>query len=674
MGLRLLVLAAVLAAPALPQESGGAGSTWYVDGGALPPGDGSAGAPFYSVTYALSRAEVVSGDLVLVAPGDYLGEEVDFGGKDVTVESLAGAALTRLVAPPSLGPNDPHPVVRVEGGESAAVVRGFELTGGSGSFSCTSFTGIVGGAAAVCGSGARFEDCVFTSNSAERGGAVYGAAARLELVGCLFRGPGSDAQGEALYVTGSAVLVEDCTFEDLRIAPQALPAGQGAVLVDQSVALFRGCTFQRNATRLFGAHLWARNAAVTVEQSHFHVATGYAGASIAVLGGSLRLAACTVEGGVSVATPGAGLFASGAAVTLERTTFRGNLSDGQREGGAVALQASTLEAEGCLFEDNAADLGGALHVGPGSSALARRSRFVANRARRGGGAVAATDGPFEGDRCVFVGNDVAGSSPGNGPGGAVHGDTWLLRCTLTGNGAETGGAAGAGATLVGCIAWGNAPADLEPGVDAFRSLVGAPAGATTTLCVAADPRFFGPDDLSLLPGSPAIDALPDEFGADPDGSHVELGAVPYDPFYCGLVCDGPFGDPGCTSAPNSVGRVGLLRTLGSRAVADDRLLVTAWALPPGSFGMLVASREAGVIPLPAGAAPLCVAAPLWRFNDSVRAARPDGTLGMRLPLTTGPLAGQAAAGDTWHVQVWYRDFGPGGTASNTTSSVSFQLR
>lgn len=674
---KLLVLAlpwVLGVAPATAAQEAMGAQTWYVDASATPPGDGSAAAPFFSVTYALSRPQVASEDLVLVAPGDYVAEEVDFFGKSVIVESTGGPDVTRLIARPQIIPTDHFPVVRVESGESRAVLRGFELTGGTGALSCSGFTEPVGGAVAVCGGNLRLEDCVFISNAAESGGAVYGADARLEIVDCIFRGPGSDAQGEALHVTGCALLVEGCTFEDLRIAPQALPTGQGAVFVDQSAAVFRGCTFQRNATRLFGAHLWSRSSDVTVESSVFGVATGYAGTSIAVLGGDLRLANCVVADARSVSTPGAGLFASGAGVTIERCLFRDNLVDGHREGGAIAIRSGQLEVVDSIFEGNESDLGGALHVGDQATASVRGSSFAGNVAVRGGGAIAALEGQLFAQETVFRANEVRGSGSGVGPGGAVLGDALLVRCTLAGNIAESAGGAGGTTNLIASIAWGNLPTDLEATCAAARSIVGVPDGASVADTIDGDPLFFSAEDLHLLPGSPAIDALPSDFPADADGSRAEIGALTYDPLYCGIDCDVDPGAVECVSGANSLGRVAELEALGSTEVATDRLLVAGSLMPPGSFGLLVAADAPGSIPVPGSASPLCLGAPLVRVDSSLEPVRPDGTVGMRLPLTTGPLAGIAAAGQTWHLQVWYRDAGAAGTTSNTSSSVSVTLR
>lgn len=660
--------------PALPAVDPSPSTTWYVDASSTPPGNGSLSSPFFSVTYALAQPQVVSGDRISVAPGEYLFEELDYDGKDVVIESQAGPDVTRLVAPPSFGLHDLHPVVRIENGEVGAVLRGFELTGGTGAGNCTNFTEVVGGAVTVCGSAARIEDCVFITNTAERGGAIYAASSRLNLSGCVFRGPGSNALGEALYAVGSALVVHDCSFEDLRIAPQGLPAGEGAVVIDQSTAHFTECTFLRNATRLFGAHLWTRSSDVTVESSLFSVATGYAGASIAALGGTLHLSGCVVESSLSISTQGAGLFASGADVTLDRCLFRDNEVQGRREGGAIALQTSDLLVTDSAFLGNRSDLGGAIHIGDLSRATVRGSLFEDNIATRGGGAVASSGGQFLSDETIFRGNQVIGSAPGTGPGGAVLGDSLLVRCTLTGNSAQEAGGASGAATLIGSIAWGNTPTDLDVDASAERSIVGDPGGATINETVDANPLFFGPRDQHVLPGSPAIDALPVEFPLDGDGSRAEIGAVTYSPWHCGTECADDFQSDGCTSNLNSILRVAGLDAFGSNKITDDRLLVTASFVPPGSFGLLAASMDPGLIQIPGSASPLCLGGPLLRLQRTLGAARPDGTLGMHLPLSSGPLGALAAAGQTWHLQLWYRDPIAGGTTTNTTSSISVPLR
>jgi hypothetical protein len=91
-------LRSVLFAVALT-GSAAAQNTWYVDASAVAPGDGSALSPYTSIQYAIDRPTTVSGDTLLVAPGDYdeaVTTDMPAGWKSLDIRSLAGPEVTRI--------------------------------------------------------------------------------------------------------------------------------------------------------------------------------------------------------------------------------------------------------------------------------------------------------------------------------------------------------------------------------------------------------------------------------------------------------------------------------------------------------------------------------------------------------------------------------------------------
>jgi hypothetical protein len=105
-----------------------ASNTWYVDAQAVPPGNGSAATPYASIQYALDQPTTLHGDLLLVAPGEYV-ENVTLskrvlvratGAPDETVlrASQPGAVVTSTALEGS-GP----------GGYEAAIVEGLTIDG-----------------------------------------------------------------------------------------------------------------------------------------------------------------------------------------------------------------------------------------------------------------------------------------------------------------------------------------------------------------------------------------------------------------------------------------------------------------------------------------------------------------------------------------------------------------
>ena len=83
----------------LALASGGAlaQTTWYVDVNGTAPGTGTAVDPYTSVQYAVTQPMTVSGDTLLVAPGEYL-ENVDTyaAQKQIHIRSLGGPEVTTI--------------------------------------------------------------------------------------------------------------------------------------------------------------------------------------------------------------------------------------------------------------------------------------------------------------------------------------------------------------------------------------------------------------------------------------------------------------------------------------------------------------------------------------------------------------------------------------------------
>jgi len=97
------ILRRVLALSTLIALSGvlSAQTTWYVDAAATPPGLGTAANPYSSIQYAVDRPTTVAGDILEVAPGNYL-ESMDVA-KAITIHSSQGPLLTTIH---TAGPGD----------------------------------------------------------------------------------------------------------------------------------------------------------------------------------------------------------------------------------------------------------------------------------------------------------------------------------------------------------------------------------------------------------------------------------------------------------------------------------------------------------------------------------------------------------------------------------------
>jgi len=98
-------------------------STWFVDGQAAPGGNGSLAAPFNAVQAAIAAPTTLDGDIVSVAPGEYI-ENLRLNGKALTVRSLVGPSMTTLRAAAS------GPVAWLDA--TGCFLEGFTITGAFG--------------------------------------------------------------------------------------------------------------------------------------------------------------------------------------------------------------------------------------------------------------------------------------------------------------------------------------------------------------------------------------------------------------------------------------------------------------------------------------------------------------------------------------------------------------
>lgn len=189
-------------------------------------------ASFTNIQTAIDNAS--SGDLILVAEGVYYGpgnRDLDFHGKNLTLRSVGGAAMTVIDCGASFG--DWHRAFYFHSGEEAScLVDGFTIRHGShlngGAFeiaggawptlrdcvvtSCTAQFG--GGAVHVAGEGApRFEGCSFNLNDAASGGAVMAEGSSTPAFeNCVF-GWNSATSGGALFLRqGSSSTLQRATF------------------------------------------------------------------------------------------------------------------------------------------------------------------------------------------------------------------------------------------------------------------------------------------------------------------------------------------------------------------------------------------------------------------------------------------------------------------------------
>lgn len=205
-------------------------------------------------------------------------------------------------------------------------------------------------------------------------------------------------------------------------------------------------------------------------------------------------------------------------------------------GGGLFLGSGSPVISNCVFQNNVAIDGGAIHVGGNSSTFinvkisnnyaeqgggainlfgSTGTRFINcsffnNTSQRYGGAVALdlAGAKFEG--CEFINNTAIEDK-----GGAISNYTFshpvLINCSFYGNSALQGGSiwsGGAYVTLINSILWDNEPDEIYGGFEVLVSHSDVQGGLAGEGNISLDPGFLDPTmgDLQLVSTSPCIDA------------------------------------------------------------------------------------------------------------------------------------------------------------------------
>lgn len=125
-----------------------------------------------------------------------------------------------------------------------------------------------------------------------------------------------------------------------------------------------------------------------------------------------------------------------------------------------------------------------------------------------------------------------------------------------------------------------------------------------------------------------------------------------DPYCFGTECPCGNNDPtaGCV---NSTGFGALLSATGSESVLADDAVFTATSVPASSVSLLVMSMSKDQRPFFDGT--MCIGSPFFRLYDHQNSGQ-DGVVNFNSIVEGFSHTGVVILpGDTWHMQVWFRD-------------------
>lgn len=614
-------------------------STWYVDAASVPPGDGSPSNPYASIGYAVAQPTTMSGDTVLVAPGNYVDEIIDFQGKNLSLQGTGGPSVTNVRAnqtPSSIG----NSILRCTSGEdSSANVVGLTFWGYRGMNSG------VGGSALIIDSSPTFTNVIFRYEVlfADRGGALYLERSSTSIIDCQFIGCRAASNGGAIFAWDSNFTIDG--------------------------AVFQGCQADSS-----GGAIYSCNSVMSLTDSslrHCGSTYGNGGALyIACTAGASFVRRCQFDqnGGGSLT---GGAINSSSFLSIEECVFDGNVASDDGLGGAVASFGPAIVTHS-VFARNYAARGGAIYAW--NHILISDSHFTENQVSSygisaNGAGVDAWNGNGEVIRSTFYANALYDGLGGLGGGGsAIYGATTLTvdACTIVDNIGNIGGAIRSVGAVRNSIVRGNVPSQVEyVGMVNYTNVQGGASGIGN---IDANPSFHGPEDFHLMPDSPCIDAGDPQSPIDPDGTIADVGALFFEPTYCGANCTGSLGSPACIANLNSTGRAAQLTAIGSAEVPLDHLVLLIRDTPVSSVGFILASQLPSNISLGGGSqGVLCLGSPVLRFSNTVLNDRGTGVVSFRPRLSQFPQGASVQAGETWYFQYWYRDVNPVLT-SNTSNA------
>lgn len=297
--------------------------------------------------------------------------------------------------------------------------------------------------------------------------------------------------------------------------------GDGSLYMRPGVHIyggFAGGESNRTQRNLDANPTWIDGSVARNGEAAYHVIVG---ASYATLDGFTITGGNADDDTSPWADGGAGLLVYRCDPVVANCSFVANSA--KRSGGAIFVYSGNVTFDRCTFEGNSSmHSGGAFYIGDGM-AIIRRSTFKNNWAQQYADAIHTNGGKFAAENCLFYRNGEGTSSS------VIYGDEFsLFNCTLVGNGDEGPSLLGgqqSKASISNSILW-----DTRGDLALFDSPIThstVPGGHPGEGNLDADPLFVDHEggDYRLQAGSPAIDAGTTE-GApaeDLDGNPRPLG-------------------------------------------------------------------------------------------------------------------------------------------------------
>ena len=438
-----LLLALTFFALAAPQC---AATTYYVSTNGVDSNNsaGTQAAPFLTLQKAFNYA--VSGDTVTLNNGTYTGQgdvALDFDGKNITVNSVNGAAATIIDCGGTSTAN--HRAFYLHTGETNVVISGLTIknayVGGNRN---SSFAGSGGAVDIESGSTATLANCILSGNTAYYffggylGGGVYNGGT-VTLTDCTLSGntESGNGSGGGIYNGGTATLTNNCT-----LSGNTASGSGGGIYNGGTATLTNNCTLSGNTASGSGGGVY-NGGTVTLTNCPLSGNNASSGGGVYSVGSATMTGCALTQNNASKGSGGC-LYNSGTAM-LTNCPINNNIAS---SGGGVYnisfYSSGTATLTGCALSMNTATSGGGLY---NSGTATLTSCYIQNNtASTTGGGVYNSSGSGSGNtssltltNCLITVNTA---SSGNGGGVENVGTTLARFCTFSGNSASGSGAQG----------------------------------------------------------------------------------------------------------------------------------------------------------------------------------------------------------------------------------------
>jgi len=288
---------------------------------------------FPTINAATTHPAVVNGDVIALTDGTFSGTgnyNIELLGKAITIHSESGDPETCIIDCGGVAGQRGFILVSSENPDT--VIENITITNGNvdtgsawgGAIYCnpasptirncifTNNTAQRGGAAAFISSFAQVSDCIFEGNFAEDGGALYVAdVSTPTLTGCTFSGNTAEGDGGAIHLYSATAFVENTTF-----VGNGAENG-GAVWCEGSGAVFYGfdSQFLENEADFWGGALF-----VTLNAQAVLYTCTLAGNSSRFTGICARLISSTLELHDCTLADNSKELSTGSAISLTNTS------------------------------------------------------------------------------------------------------------------------------------------------------------------------------------------------------------------------------------------------------------------------------------------------------------------------------------------------------------------